>query len=129
MWIFLNDAFLSIVDSKAARTHKLNSQPGQDDLLLVRARLKGDIERVFGEHVKVTKTPQKDYLFRAFIPRQEVQEALNREVNRINYGNFKSSVKNTKRHSVYERVWSAAYLLQRKLSKEADQLWWWQEKA
>lgn len=128
MWVFLNDAFLSIVDSKAAVTKKKNTKPKADDVLLVRARLKGDIERVFGEHVQVTKTPLRDYQFRALITRKEVQEVLAREVNRVTYGNFKNSVTNNKRHDVYEYVWSAAYRLQCKISKKSED-WWWLEKA
>ena len=49
MWVFLNNAFLSIVE------HRENQ-----NILLVRARIKGDIERVF-PGVMVHKTPEADY--------------------------------------------------------------------
>ena len=60
MWIFLNNAFLSIVD-----------KGGDGTTLLVRARRSGDIERAFPE-AKVERTPGNDYRFRARLGREEV---------------------------------------------------------
>ena len=51
MWIFMKDAFLSIVD-----------KGGDGSTLLVRGRHAGDIERVF-PGAKVERTPARDYLF------------------------------------------------------------------
>ncbi len=94
MWIFLNDAFLSIVQPPRGKKH-----------LLVRARVRGDIERVF-PGAKVEETPQRDYRFRALISRAEVAEALAAAVEAIAYGNFKASVKEGDRHRAYAGVWS-----------------------
>jgi hypothetical protein len=80
MWIFLNDAMLSIV------AHKDN-----DDLLHVRARVKGDIEAVF-PHAKVLETPNGDYKFRADVERWKVADRMGDLVAGINYTNFKNSV-------------------------------------
>lgn len=94
MWIFCNDAFLSIVDK--AKT------PGR---LVVRARKKGDIERVF-PGAKVSTTPDADYLYRAEIERGAVADAIAERVRGINYSNFKGSVPDRKRHDAYMGVWS-----------------------
>jgi hypothetical protein len=64
MWIFLSDAFLSIVD-----------KGGDGTTLLVRARKAGDIERVFPE-TEVEETPRNDYRYRARLPRERVAEAM-----------------------------------------------------
>ncbi len=105
MWIFLNDAMLSIVappqDTVAAAQNKL----------LVRGRLKGDIERVFPK-AAVTETPQRDYRFRALIDRTAVREALAAEVDRITYGNFKDSVQDDGRHDAYFGAWRSMHSLQ-----------------
>ena len=93
MWIFLNNAFLSIVVDNNKRTG-----------LIVRARVKGDIERVF-PGVKVIKTPKRDYLFRAFVDREIVANAISEAVLDISYDNFKDSVKETRRKQNYSRVW------------------------
>src|SRR5215471_12554372 len=93
MWIFLSDSFLSIVQS--------HDDP---DVLLVRARHKGDIERVFTD-AKVTRTPDADYLYRALIARHAVARAVAEQVNRIGYPNFKNSVKDMVRHDAYMRCW------------------------
>ena len=56
MWIQFNNAFLSIVEN---RDNKLE--------LLVRARIKGDIEKIFPE-ADVFEDDSADYKYRAFIP-------------------------------------------------------------
>lgn len=95
MWIFLNDAALSIV---ADRNNSAN--------LLVRARVPGDIEAVFPE-AQVTKTPDADYRYRAFVGRGEVADAIANRVAAIDYDNFKdsaSAVDGARGHA-YHPVW------------------------
>lgn len=94
MWIYLNNAFFSIVD----KTH------GEGDLL-VRARFAGDIEKVF-PGTKVTVLDHTDYRFRANINRDKVAEAIADSVRNITYGNFKNSVDETWRHDAYEDCWA-----------------------
>lgn len=96
MWIMLNDAFFSIVAKDAP-----------DGSLLVRARRRGDIEKVFGRRIKVDEDDRGDYLFRARIPRSEIAEVLERELGRVNYANFKDSVTDKHLHDAYLSVWSA----------------------
>lgn len=93
MWIFLNDAFLSIVD-----------KGGEDGTLLVRARRRGDLERVF-PGAAVAETPRNDYRFRARVPRGAVAEALAAAVRDLRYPNFKGSVQDSARHEAYLGVW------------------------
>lgn len=93
MWLSFNNAFLSVVHKDCA-----------DDELLVSARRKGDIERVF-PGVKVRKTPHNDYLFRAVVKRERVAAALAKLVGELNYGNFKNSVHEDNLHRAYARVW------------------------
>ena len=94
MWICLNDAFFSIVNA-----------PGQPDHLLVRARRQGDLQRVFPGHA-VQRTPGRDYLFRATVPRMDVANVLAELAFGIDYGNFKNSVREPRLHGAYARVWS-----------------------
>ena len=96
MWIMLNDAFFSIVNK--------DCPPGQ---LLVRARRPQDIEKVFGRSVRVERDTDADYLFRARIAKSDIAEVFEREVNRIDYGNFKDSVMSKDLHDAYMRVWTA----------------------
>lgn len=108
MWIVLNHAFLSIVDP--------GGQGPKGDNLLVRARIKGDLERVFGNKIKVVTLPARDYLFRAFIPRKRVAEVIAAEVAGIQYGNFKNSVFEHVRHDAYSRIWGVMYGIQDQLN-------------
>ena len=95
MWLSLNDAFLSFVSKDCAR-----------DEVLVRARRKGDIEKIF-PRAKVTCYTKSDYLYRAAVKRDEVKKALAGEVDGISYPNFKDSVENSELHNAYLRVWTA----------------------
>lgn len=102
MWIFMNDSMLSIVASR-----------DDSDQLLVRARNKGDIERVF-PNADVFEDPLADYLHRAFIPRDKVMQAIAERLVDIDYDNFKSSIPpgDAKRHDAYLGVWSVMYGVQ-----------------
>jgi hypothetical protein len=100
MWIFLNNAFLSIVD-----------KGGDGTTLLVRARKDVYIERVFPDS-QVKETPGNDYRFRALITRDQVAKAISDLVQGITYPNFKGSVKERRRHDAYMDVWSVMHRFQ-----------------
>jgi hypothetical protein len=93
MWICLSDAFLSVVQ-----------HPQSPRRLMVRARARGDITRVFPQ-ARVHHTPQRDYPWRAYLSRQAVADAVAREVRDIDYTNFKDSVPEDARHDAYTAVW------------------------
>ena len=93
MWIFLNDAFVSIVADRHS-----------DKRFLVRARFEGDIERMWPD-ADVLVGRGSDYLFRAFLPRQLVVEVLAQRLLSVDYGNFKGSVRDWDRHNAYLGVW------------------------
>lgn len=100
MWIFFNDAFLSIV----AHRH-------QPDMLLVRSRARGDIERVFPD-ADVSHSPDADYAYRATLAREEVAKAIASQIESIGYPNFKSSIKEPDRHHACMDVWSVMHQFQ-----------------
>ena len=100
MWLLLNDCCFSFCFKDCAR-----------DELLVRARRKGDIEKVFPT-AKVRRNAKADYLYRARVKKAAVKEALAGEVDRVTYPNFKASVADPKLHGAYMRVWSALGPLQ-----------------
>ena len=101
MWIQFNNAFLSIVEN---RDNKLE--------LLVRARIKGDIEKIFPE-ADVFKDDSADYKYRAFISKAKVAARVMLKMTEINYGNFKNSVKDIKRKHTYSNVWMELKKLQK----------------
>jgi hypothetical protein len=110
MWVFLNDAMLSMV---APDAKLLDPEQRAADLLMVRARFEGDIERVFATlvpelKVEATKPDDhaRDYAFRALIPRRAIEDAMVGEVRRIDYQNFKGSTQEDWRHDVYMRCWT-----------------------
>jgi hypothetical protein len=94
MWIALSDAYLSIVRDL-----------DNPDNLLVRARVAGDIERVFPD-AKAAFTPNHDYAFRCTLPRQTVVNAIAAAVADIGYSNFKNSVRDAARHAAFLNIWA-----------------------
>ena len=102
MWIIMNDAFLSVVQNIY-----------DEDELLVRARVEGDIERVF-QDAEVFADEGSDYKYRSYLNKREVAKVIEWNVLDIDYGNFKHSVPKSdkKRRSAYDRVWSDLLRLQ-----------------
>lgn len=101
MWIFFNNAFLSIVADRKDKNQ-----------LLVRARICGHIEAVFPD-AKVTVSDQSDYRYRAFVPRAVVAKKLAETAFTINYDNFKDSIQDAAFHDTAMNVWTTMYFAQR----------------
>ncbi|HZH98269.1 MAG TPA: hypothetical protein VEX38_04805 [Fimbriimonadaceae bacterium] len=95
MWVFLNDAFLSVVAHRDL-----------EGMLLVRSRIEGDIERAI-PGAEVFTNESADYLFRAVVSRDRFKECLCFAVDRIDYGNFKNSIEpeDLQRRRAYHDVW------------------------
>lgn len=102
MWVFLNDAMVSAV-----------SDPRNKKQLIVRARLKGDLERLFPRN-KVHETPGRDYRFRVYVGRRTFASRLFQRAMDIDYGNFKNSVADNARHDAYTNVWGAMHRAQKR---------------
>lgn len=94
MWIFLSQSFLSIVAVK-----------DKPEILVVRARIAGDIECVFPE-AEVLTDIGSDYKYRAFFSRKRVAEVIALEIGNIDYTNFKKSVNPYNRELAYMEVWA-----------------------
>ena len=111
MWIFMSDAFVSIV---ADRDNLGN--------LMVRARRRADLVRAFGKRAKIRRTPNGDYRFRTSLPAGTVANVIYDVICGIGYENFKDSVRATDRHDAYLQVWREMRKLQepkrRKLSDD-----------
>ena len=80
-------------------------------MLKVRARRKGDIERVFPD-ATVQRTPGRDYLYRTEMPRSVVSSLIAARLESIDYDNFKNSVRDDRLHSAYASVWTTMSKLQ-----------------
>jgi hypothetical protein len=100
MWIYTKDGFYSVVEDR--------DNPG---LLLVRARVEGDIERQWPQAM-VERNAGTDYLYRARMPREAVALALDRLVSKIDYTNFKDSISDSRRSPWYMKVWTTMWDMQ-----------------
>ena len=96
MWIFLNDAFISVV------AHKDNK-----DLLMVRARKAGDISRALGYEVEEQYTPEADYPYRRVVSKVDFYADFSWRIYDLEATNFKNSISqdNGFYHDACLRVW------------------------
>lgn len=100
MWIFCQSGFFSAVQ------HYDNA-----DIIHVRARFAGDIERLCTAHAvspQVTHTPGNDYPYRMDFSRTLWAKIVQAEAEAIDYDNFKDSVHGERARDVaYMSCWSA----------------------
>ena len=99
----MQDSFLSVVEHES-----------EARLLHIRGRMRGDIEKIFPE-ADVIEAVDGDYRFRTSLPRERVAQAISLRLSKIDYTNFKGSVKESDRRSAYINVWSAMYDEQQRL--------------
>ncbi len=100
MWLFLPESFLSIVKHKQ-----------DNNILVVRARRPGDIEKLF-PRAKVVTIPGRDYQFRAEVHRIDVANAIHAQVMEMEHTNFKDNVHDRDYHDACSHVWSIMAKLQ-----------------
>jgi len=103
MWIFLKAAFYSIVEDR-----------NDSDRLLVRARLEGDIERLWPD-AEIEHNTGTDYAYRTYLRRTEVALVIAHAVLDIDYGNYKNSVADGRRGGFYAQVWNIMWDMQQAL--------------
>ena len=94
MWISLNDGFVSIVE--------LRGDPSQ---LMVRARRRVHLEAFLSRKKGIVETKSNDYRWRCIVPRADVAKLLADRVMKLDYLNFKDSVKNKELHDMYLDWW------------------------
>lgn len=119
MWVCLNDAFFSIVDEKAKEKKRTGKEARPNDVLVVRARRKGELELVFEPHfvaakrkLQVTESAATDYRYRLRVTRGMLKDVMAAEVDRVIYGNFKDSVADNDLHHAYSQIWQIMFRLQ-----------------
>lgn len=101
MWIYTTRGFFSIVGDRARPTE-----------VLVRARLKGDLERlreVWPTLTPTQETNRRDYRFRAHLPSRELPLLLSKLASEVTYTNFKDAVAaldSYERADLYHDVWA-----------------------
>ena len=98
MWLFTKHGFFSAVQNY-----------NDSNLIHVRARFKGDLERLcrtYRVEPKVESIPNTDYPYRMDFKRKVWSEIVKSEAEAIDYSNFKSEVHDgTSRDSAYMKVW------------------------
>lgn len=103
MWIALTGGFFSVVEDQ---------QDPERKRLIIRARHRGDIGRVFGKKLKergekIYRSPNRDYAYRAFMSKEDFAHEIAQAILEISYGNFKATVKDSQLSELYNEIWYA----------------------
>ena len=125
MWLIFNDAFLSVVDFDKGKDSQKRDNP-DNQLLLARARRREDLERCFeraGVVAEIEDRAGADYSFGAVITRTDLKTVLAAQIDDIDYTNFKNSVKENDRHSVYSSCWAVLNKLQARAPWSGGKAW------
>ena len=93
MWIYGKNSFLSIVEDK-----------NDSDKLVVRGRFEGDIESIFPD-ADVIENAGTDYRYRTYLSKEIVSEVIKKQVEDIDYNNFKNSNTDNWRHDYLFNCW------------------------
>jgi hypothetical protein len=109
MWLITTSGFLSVV-------RNLNSK-GSDDALLVRGRVRADLERFADFAARraarpaVVESPDADYGFRLTTSRDVLAAFVAERVAALDYPNFKSEIYKADpvREKVYEDAWAVLH--------------------
>lgn len=81
MWICTTKGMVSI---------KQDSR--MEDVLVVRARARKVLERLFPDYKEYVQAVGQDYPYRIFVTKELVAEIISQEILDIDYGNFKNTV-------------------------------------
>jgi len=100
MWICFNDAFVSAVQDY--------NDPNR---LCIRSRKREHLQRLF-PHAEIIEVPNSDYACRIFVSKTEFAEVVTRRVEKIDYPNFKNSVRDRGLHDLYASFWHLHYRYQ-----------------
>jgi hypothetical protein len=113
VWIITQDGFYSVTAFDARRG---GERSDAEDLIVVRARDRSDLERVSAWiGAEIIATPTADYPFRTIAPRNAWSGYLAQATQDIDYFNFKDRIAQRRgagRHDVLMNVWSALRRLQ-----------------
>ena len=100
MWLCTNRGFYSVV--KIDPRYGEQGDNTKDEIYAVRARSEKHLH-CFNK--KVFVYPYSDYEFRVYLTESELQSWVLKEVNRIDYTNFKNSVKDDRLHDFFVGIW------------------------
>ena len=100
MWIFLRNAFVSVVQDRADAKR-----------LLIRARCREHLETVAGG-ATILETPERDYRYRCSVERDEFADLIREHVHDIAYPNFKDNIPDPNYRWAATNVWQERRRLQ-----------------
>ncbi len=91
----MKNSFVSVVNDKDDQTK-----------VHVRARSRKCLESLFeGQSVKILTDAKADYVYRVVTDKVAFSNIIQSAIVGIDYPDFKSNIKNSKRHTFYSEVW------------------------
>jgi hypothetical protein len=94
MWIYTTGGFYSLIQNDTNPTR-----------ITIRSRVDGDLQRLWPA-AEIEATPQNDYLYRTTLSRAQTLAAIAEQVQAIDYGNYKSAVRDYRRLEFLGLIWA-----------------------
>lgn len=121
MWVFTTKGFYSAISYAESKWPKKNLPKRlrflpSKSILCVRARVRGDLVTLLkdlNKNYRIIKVPG-DYPYRVFITKREWEKFLVKNVEDMDYSNFKSAVEDHSRSGALMSVWSAMQRIEEK---------------
>lgn len=106
MWLFTRNGFLSVIQD-----------PNESHHLFIRARVRGDLERLVAEldkPVDIVERPGRDYLWAVTVHRADFIKVMVDQLMELDYTNVKDAIDlgEKARHDAMLRVWTTMSSLQ-----------------
>lgn len=102
MWLFTKNGYYSIVQDSYCK----------HDEVVIRARVEKDLIDLMKEasiNYALTKTPYADYKFRIIIKKEDLKKFINDYIDKLDYNNFKNSIKDKRRSRYYGNIWAELF--------------------
>ena len=103
MWLCTNYGFFSAVKVNPMYANG-GGDNAPDETYAVRARERKHLKEAFNNKT-IYAYPYSDYEYRVYLTESELQKFLLDQVTKIDYTNFKNSVKDTKLHDFFNGIW------------------------
>jgi hypothetical protein len=104
MWLCLPEGLLSVVTDE-----------NSPDRLLVRARNPAHLRSALPDH-EILMRAGTDYVARTWVPRGELAAVVAERVQKVDYPNFKASVRDPALHDLYVEFWALHWRYQQEVS-------------
>lgn len=108
MWVATNEGWVSVVKRRGSDELLVRAR-SENHLLYVLIRLRPEHVKADVDKDRIFIDPDADYPYRMYVTREEFKRYMNRQIDYIDYDNFKASVPDKTYARALNDVWYIMY--------------------